>query len=600
MAANENSIEVQIVLDDGSIVRGFTKMENQAEKTGKNLSGAMGPFGKIAAAAAVAIAAIGAALVKSANAAAEAEESTNKFNLALANSGKFSKAASDEFAVYAKSLENLTGIDDDVITKNAALLVSLGNLSGEGLERATKAALNLSIGIDKDLGSSFELINKAATGSAGALARYGIKIDESLPKSVQFSAALEQIEKRFGGLSEAAGQSFTGQLTKVGTAFNNMFESVGTFIVASPAIKATFGFIADGFNSIAKLVSQKGSVAFVDNLVLKFAEFAQFLANNVVPVVEFLVRAFMTGFRTIQYLIDALIAGTVFALAKLLAPFAMFNDKVKSFLDTLQQSTVDVANDSYAKLVEATESTFNTSMSTSIQTFVDGYKLKIDEAIAKNVEFSDSLTNASINASAQTLSIGQSFDSFVGGFKAASADLAADAAKNFAQVGKSMFQGLGQAAGQAFAAFGKAVVESENAIQAFIDSLVASFGQMAIQLGTQFILTGLAYSFAGLPNGGPLIAAGAALAAFGGILSAIGGKGKGSTPGASSSGGVGGGTEAPVTATPIGNPATAEAQKPQTKIEVNVGGSLLQTQDLIDVLNEHYDTTGAVVTGRTV
>ena len=73
-----------------------------------------------------------------------AEKAITQLNASLAISGNFSQAASQGFQEYAKSLQDTLGISDDLIIQNASILASLGRLSGEGLERATKAAIDLS------------------------------------------------------------------------------------------------------------------------------------------------------------------------------------------------------------------------------------------------------------------------------------------------------------------------------------------------------------------------------------------------------------------------------------------------------------------------
>lgn len=118
-------------------------------------------------------------------------------------------------------------------------------------------------------------------------------------------------------------------------------------------------------------------------------------------------------------------------------------------------------------------------------------------------------------------SIAQSFQNIWEAMKTTAANVKITAT----QIAKTMHDNIANGAANAFSSFGQALVEGENALGAFVKSLLGTMGQMAVQLGTMFIAQGLAYLWAGLPNGGSLIAAGAALATIGGALAALSGGG---------------------------------------------------------------------------
>ena len=152
--------------------------------------------------------------------------------------------------------------------------------------------------------------------------------------------------------------------------------------------------------------------------------------------------------------------------------------------------------------------------------------------------------------------------------------------------------------GSAFAAFGGALAKGEDGFKAFANSLLSTFGSMAIELGTLLIAKGFAIdqlkasllSF----SGGPAIAAGAALVAIGGALQAL------------ASGPVGGGS----TATPGGEPVTTageetitdnnlvEGIEKQAAVTVNVDGTVLDPlsvgEQIASVLTEAGFSNGAV------
>ena len=188
-----------------------------------------------------------------------------------------------------------------------------------------------------------------------------------------------------------------------------------------------------------------------------------------------------------------------------------------------------------------------------------------------------------------------SFQSVLDGANESLEQFAVNAQKNFKAAGASLIQFAGQAAGNAFASFGRALATGKNAVEAFASSLVASLGQAAIQLGTLFILQGTAYLFTADPvleaKGPGLIASGAALAAIGGVLSAVGG-------GASGSSGGGGGSTGAGAFIPDSPALGADAvNKNQSRVTVNIQGDVLDSRDtglrIVELIQSAFDTDGA-------
>ena len=85
----------------------------------------------------------------------------------------------------------------------------------EEIKAATQAALDLSAATGQDLNSAFLLLARAAAGETSMLSRYGITLDESIPKSEKFAAAVEKINEQFGGQAAAQAQTFSGLLAQL-------------------------------------------------------------------------------------------------------------------------------------------------------------------------------------------------------------------------------------------------------------------------------------------------------------------------------------------------------------------------------------------------
>lgn len=203
----------------------------------------------------------------------------------------------------------------------------------------------------------------------------------------------------------------------------------------------------------------------------------------------------------------------------------------------------------------------------------------------------------------QAMSVGESFTAIMEGMDAQAKETSVNASKNFKNLGRSMLTSIGQASANAFAAFGQAIAEGDDALTAFGKSLLNSLGQMAIQMGAQFILQGIAYTWAGIANGPPLIAAGAALAAFGGIMAASGGAGPRDVSGGGGTAGAGIGSVADNT-NPVNEPVNFEdtvAQTPQTAVNVTINGNVLDRREtgleIAKILEEQFADQGLVIRG---
>lgn len=224
------------------------------------------------------------------SAASEQEQADRRLALALKNVGDASAKTLNGLRDYAGSLQKVTLFTDDQIQGVQSLLVSLGRLTGAGLERATKATLDLAQGLGIDLDSAARLMAKAAAGSTVALSRYGISVDDSLSKSEKFEQVLSKLERRFGGAAKDAANTFGGSIDRVQKSFSELQEAFGKAIIENPALAAGLKAIADEMDRLTKFVSDPEFQQALSDLVTKIvtltalgAKFASLLAFSVVP-----------------------------------------------------------------------------------------------------------------------------------------------------------------------------------------------------------------------------------------------------------------------------------------------------------------------------
>ena len=203
--------------------------QDRATPVIRGLKGALGALGAVAAV--VGVQQIGRALVqglgKAIEEAAKAEAVDVRLAQAIRNSGQSVDEVLPKLKAQASALQDVTGVGDETIKSGQALLVGLGRLRGEGLERATKATLDFSVATGMDLDAAFKLVAKAAAGQTSALSRYGIKVDESIPKQERFNAVLGKMEEVAGGQAQARLRTYEGRVAEFHERIGDLREELG-------------------------------------------------------------------------------------------------------------------------------------------------------------------------------------------------------------------------------------------------------------------------------------------------------------------------------------------------------------------------------------
>jgi len=188
---------------------------------------------------------------QSIKAAAEQEKAEAAVAQALRNRGVAVKDALPPIVEMAQRLQGLTGIEDDLILSGQALLISIGGLSGQGLERATKAALDLGT-MTGNVEGAFQALAKAAAGNLRGLQQVGIRLDENVPKSERLAAAIDLIASKFGGQAVAQAKTFEGQTRLLTVAWGELQETLGLSIIQSPAVQKIMAAIGEGIADLTK------------------------------------------------------------------------------------------------------------------------------------------------------------------------------------------------------------------------------------------------------------------------------------------------------------------------------------------------------------
>ena len=203
-------------------------------------------------------------------AAQESETAVAGLNQALQSTGIYSKTTSDALQDLAAELQNTTKYEDDAVIAASALIQNLGQLSEQGLKDATRAAVNLSAALGKDLDSAAQAVGKAAAGSTDGLAKFGIHIEKTGNAAKDAELAIAALNARFGGSATAQLDTFEGATSLLKNQFGNLKEEIGNTIIKNESLVAVIRSASEGMSRLADFVkaNQTGLSSFVTNGVV--------------------------------------------------------------------------------------------------------------------------------------------------------------------------------------------------------------------------------------------------------------------------------------------------------------------------------------------
>ncbi len=608
----ENEVVIEVKLDDGSYRKAWVNLQNDSKEAGKqagdNLShGVSHGFEHVLKEiAAVTVAYLGLHAVihrvsEGIQAAIGSENAFQQLNLALAQNGAYSEQASEHLQHFIHGLEKTTATSDAVIASGASMLAGLGRLSGEGLDRATKAALDLAAGLQKGPEEAFMMLSKAAEGSFTAFGRYGFKLVETGDKAADFARLMDQVNARFGGMAENRLNTFGGSVQKLGVSFEDFLKQIGFGFTKSAIITDVIQSLAKTFDKLGE--SLKGFS--MDKLIIQALDFASVMVQYVIPpftllynVGKILFNALETGFQTI-IVAAATMAADFF---NLIGKFTSKYDEAKTAANDFAASSEQVLIDLAAKTSDSMDSIFDFSSAAAMQEKIDAFRATAGQVVAAHSEATQSIIKNQQKMADPTF-----MDYFVQNWAKATNSIKELAA----QMVQTIRGGLVNTLSNGFAAMGKALVSGENLFAAFGKAILSGFGQMLIQLGTQVLMVGLLMQSVpilfGL-QGFAAVVAGAGMIIAGGVLSALGGSG-----GGGAAGGGGGGAAAPtglgpgggIAVSPVGAALAAdtlqERQEPNTQVVVNIHGNVLDRRstglELAEVMRENFELHGVTFAG---
>lgn len=231
----------KVIADTKGAVEGLKKVGDKAQELNRHAkssaSGMEAMFGKVKIGAGIAAAALafagGMALkfgLDMAKAASQAEEENRKLALTLKNVTGATKETSDATITWISSLSAATGIAGSKL-----------NPAMEALARSTRdvtssqkllgLALDVSAGTGNDLQSVSIALGEAYKGNYTMLTRLRTGISQATLDTKDFKKITAELAGIFDGQAELAASTFQGSLARMGIAFTQLKESLGTLLI---------------------------------------------------------------------------------------------------------------------------------------------------------------------------------------------------------------------------------------------------------------------------------------------------------------------------------------------------------------------------------
>lgn len=151
----------------------------------------------------------------------------------------------DSVANLANELSRFTPYDDEAIQSAENLLLTFTSIGKDVFPQATETVLNMSTALGQDLKSSAIQLGKAMNDpitGATALRRVGVALTEQQINQIKVfqesgdlmsaqSIIMKELQTEFGGSAKAAGSTFAGQMTILGTQIDNVKERIGMALI---------------------------------------------------------------------------------------------------------------------------------------------------------------------------------------------------------------------------------------------------------------------------------------------------------------------------------------------------------------------------------
>lgn len=254
MAGLTDSLRILITANGAQAEREFGKVGASARRNLGQAETSAQRYGRTLTSAGVAMATFGAVALVGLGKAAQAAEEEHAALLRLENSiqnmPELAGASTAAFLHQAAALQDTTKFADDA-TVSAQAMLGTFHMTESQILRLTPLVQDYAAKFGVDLVTAAKQVGRAVAGSAGALQRNGIVLDENAYAADHFGTVLGALRENAGGFAAQEGETLTGQIAILKNNLMDLAEGVG--VGATEAFSDMAGavkFLSDRFDDL--------------------------------------------------------------------------------------------------------------------------------------------------------------------------------------------------------------------------------------------------------------------------------------------------------------------------------------------------------------
>jgi len=302
------------------------------------------------------------------------EKAETKLGAVIEATGHAAGYNLEQMKAMAVGMQEVTTVGDEVILNGMAILGTFKKIQGEGFERTTQAALDMSAVMEQDLKSSMVMIGKAMNDpikNLSAMTRAGVQFSDQQKDMIAMlwesgdaagaqAIILKELESQFGGAAAALRETFGGSVDAATNSLGDMKEEIGFVItknkfmidlvhMAEAQFKAWGGQIKDNREMLQQL-TKTGVLYLVDGIttaleVMRFFHNGwlgiKLVGNLAINTLAVALEGLIKGLRVLLTPLDLLFESLV-KLGKMEAnPF----DRLEGAAIQFRASSIDVTKD---------------------------------------------------------------------------------------------------------------------------------------------------------------------------------------------------------------------------------------------------------------
>ena len=206
------------------------------------------------------------------------QDAMAKLDAVLKATGNAIGITNTQFSEWASELQSVTRFSDETVVAAETLLLKFGNIGKDIFPAVLTSSADLAAMMGTDLTSAAQLLGKvmqSPSESVGLLERQIGKLSEEEKKQIELMTRagdvagaqtflLDLLQGRVGGVAQAMGETFSGQIEILKNQFSDLQEEIGFAVLPilqqlmDDVIKPAIPFVSEIARAFAAMISALG------------------------------------------------------------------------------------------------------------------------------------------------------------------------------------------------------------------------------------------------------------------------------------------------------------------------------------------------------